>query len=119
MRLLLIGENCRVILRRNIDISKGLCNGRLGFVKKIIFSNDGSVQSLDVIFDGDKTVSNIVKTSSKFEITKNIYATRSQFPLSLAWAIKIHKSHSLSLDGLIVDLGKSIFEPCMAYVALS
>jgi len=116
---LLIGENCRVILRRNIDISKGLCNGRLGFVTKLYYSNDGSVVSLDVIFDGDKTASNIVKVSSKFEISRNVYATRSQFPLSLAWAITIHKSQSLSLDGLILDLGKSIFEPGMAYVALS
>ena len=37
----------------------------------------------------------------------------------LSWAITIHKCQSLSLEGIIVDLGESIFEDGMAYVALS
>ncbi|KXH29256.1 ATP-dependent DNA helicase PIF1 [Colletotrichum simmondsii] len=44
--------------------------------------------------------------------------SRTQVPLAPGWAMTIHKSQSLSLDRLIIDLG-SVFEKGQAYVALS
>ena len=41
-----------------------------------------------------------------------------QIPLRLAWAITVHKSQGMTLDGAHIDLGNA-FVPGMGYVALS
>ena len=42
-----------------------------------------------------------------------------QVPLILCWAATIHKVQGLLLDAAVIDLGTNVFEPGMAYVALS
>ncbi len=37
----------------------------------------------------------------------------------LCWAATVHKVQGLSLDSAVMDIGKDVFEPGMAYVALS
>jgi hypothetical protein len=114
-----LGVNSRVMLRRNIDLSAGLCYGKLGYVKKIVFGQNNYVDSLVILFDSNSKETVIKRIEANYQAHKNVFVKRKQFPICLAWGITIHKCQGLSLDGVLVDLGKSVFEAGMAYVALS
>ena len=42
-----------------------------------------------------------------------------QFPFILAWAVTVHKAQGLTLEPVRIDLGRGMFAPGQAYVALS
>jgi ATP-dependent DNA helicase PIF1 len=42
-----------------------------------------------------------------------------QFPLAPAWALTIHKAQGMTLDSVMIDLGRGAFAPGQTYVALS
>jgi hypothetical protein len=75
----------------------------------------------DGIVEGDVPHSPVYITpaTSKFlDRTKRHHLERYQFPLELAWAMKIHRVPGLSMDRAVIDLG-DIFAHGQAYVALS
>jgi hypothetical protein len=110
------------MLRRNLDIHIGLVNGATGTVIDFLKHElDGVlyVNKIIIKFDNINIEQGIVRFTADYEYQRNIYVARRQFPISLAWAITIHKSQGLSLNSVMLDLGTNIFEPGMAYVALS
>lgn len=90
----------------------GFANGTRGRV--IGFDDETPIVKLA---GGERKVK-VQPHSWKLEEDGKIRAEVSQLPLRLAWAITIHKSQGMSLDGADVDLSKS-FTPGMGYVALS
>ena len=65
----------------------------------------------------------IYQTQATFPIHKkaSYQATRSQFPLTLTWAVTIHKCQGLTLPQIVIDMtpAKGKFKPGEAYVAFS
>ena len=53
------------------------------------------------------------------KIVEKTLGTYTQFPITLAWAITIHKSQGKTLERVIIDLGTGAFAAGQLYVALS
>ena len=112
----------RVMLKRNKDVDAGLVNGSVGTVAGFdttTSSTGTKIHSVIVQFKNIDSLVTIHRESCSFEVLKNIFYTRKQFPLMLAFAITIHKSQGLSLQSVIVDAGAGTFGCGMVYVALS
>ena len=135
--VLKVAIGARVMLTTNVDVSDGLVNGARGEVVHVVTSNDHKVTHILVKFD-NPDVGAKAKHSSQFRdqysdtvplkkheavfLAKGrcgSEVTRLQFPLTLAWAITIHKVQGLTLDEIVVDMKGSRFNPGQAYVALS
>ncbi|XP_041467172.1 uncharacterized protein LOC121417516 [Lytechinus variegatus] len=111
-----IAVNARVMLLKNIDVSKGLTNGCFGNVTEIIMDETNSTTvSIKVKFDKENIGIHCIEQCEEFVGKKYL---RRQFPLKLAYACTIHKVQGLTLDKAVVSL-KRIFDSGQAYVGLS
>ncbi|KAL6485916.1 hypothetical protein MHYP_G00053080 [Metynnis hypsauchen] len=128
-----LSEGARVVLTRNLDIEDGLVNGTFGRVSKIVSKagKDGKMVvdliglKLDNPSAGTKRckrapqgVEGLVYIERLEERTKKKGYVRRQFPMTLAYACTSHKVQGMTSTSAVVSL-KRIFEPGMAYVALS
>lgn len=105
----------QVMLKANLDIENGLCNGSRGVILNIVQESDFECITV-------KFVNGITETITRYTWVlenKTSKFTRTQFPLILAYALTIHKCQGCTLDFVVCDLGYSVFENGQAYVALS
>jgi ATP-dependent DNA helicase PIF1 len=103
----------QVMLRWNLNIGAGLANGSRGVITQI-----PDTQDYVRVRWYNNLETNVTKVTWEIEDERFI-RTRSQIPLILAWSMTIHKCQGSTLDYVVCDLGKSIFAPGQAYVALS
>ena len=139
-KVLTVKINARVMITTNIDVTDGLTNGAMGTVTNVIIDQTtGKMSVILVAFDSEHvgqeirytSVYNsrnqnaipICQTQAAFPVhTKTSFqATRTQFPLTLAWVVTIHKCQGLTLSEIVIDMThtKGKFKHGEAYVALS
>jgi len=146
-QILMLKEGARVMLTNNLDVKDGLTNGAFGVVKKIITRRKSPLsmeytEEMAVVlvqFDAERVGRTaiassahrkefpkcvpIYRTEVQFNIkgSKTIQITRKQFPLTLAWAVTIHKTQGMTVNEIVVDmtLENGRYSDGQAYVALS
>lgn len=106
---------CKVMLIKNVDLNKGLANGTMGVVTDLCEDNitvDFANNGVHCIKKEDFEVD--------YDTNKNLVLLRKQFPLTLAYAITIHKSQGLTFDDAVIEISDYNRINCgQAYVALS
>lgn len=104
-------KDALVMIRQNDPVGRWV-NGSLGRVQKI------SDESLKIKLDGGRTIDLEKADFTLLDADGNPAVSATNFPITLAWAMTIHKAQGATLDQMHVDLRK-IWEPGQAYVALS
>ena len=129
------------MIATNIDVSDGLTNCAVGTVVNIITVEiTGEMKTILVEFDNDNVGCEakcrslyrycnhnavpIEKAQVTFPVNRtkqSLQETRKQFPLTLAWAVTIHKCQGLTLPQIVMDMTptKETFTAGQAYVAFS
>ena len=116
-KILDLKVGARVMLTINIDVSDDFTNGAMGTVANIITEDiTGEMKTILVEFDNDNigceakymslytNINHKAAPIEKVQVTfpvnrpkQSLQATRKQFPLTLAWALTIHKCQGLTL----------------------
>lgn len=127
---LLICKSAKVMLTMNLWPSVGLCNGSTGQVIDIIYAENHRPPDLPIAvivrfddyvgpsFSNMKDCVPITPVTASVHIDNSV-AERQQLPLTLAWAITIHKSQGLTLEKAWIDIGEKESTLGMSYVAVS
>jgi ATP-dependent DNA helicase PIF1 len=118
--ILQLRVGARVMYLQNTNFHLGICNGSIGIVTDIDLDTDTQPKTVIVQFlCGDSLLSLSVPKQTVYFNHHGCPASRCQFPLSVAYALTVHKAQGLTLQHVSLYLDDSIFEPGQAYVALS
>ncbi|XP_070814299.1 uncharacterized protein [Chaetodon trifascialis] len=125
-------QGVRVMVIRNLDVEDGIVNGTFGTITNIVMTECGATAvkliglQLDNPTAGQKFRKKILGPSdnsvyierSEENVISKKGVVRRQFPIKLAFACTAHKVQGMTMTSAVVCL-KRVFEPGMAYVALS
>jgi hypothetical protein len=124
----------RVMLTENVWVDVGLVNGAIGTVHDIAWKTgaDPKEESPFVVlvkfdrytgpacFDRPELAGIVPIFRSRRDFLKgNQQCTRTQFPLTIAYAITVHKSQGATLDKAVLDISEKDFQPGLTYMAVS
>jgi ATP-dependent DNA helicase PIF1 len=115
----------RVMFTTN-DPAKRWVNGSLGTISRIHKEGLSKLPTLEVELESGK---NVEVKPYKWEIfeyqfdgeqmEEGVVGSYTQYPITLAWAVTIHKGQGKTFDRVLIDMGWGAFAHGQFYVALS
>jgi ATP-dependent DNA helicase PIF1 len=102
-------KNLQVMITRNINIDNGLVNGTRGYIVKLNPTN--------VIFCDINNILHRIDYYRDENINDNTFINF--MPISLAYALSVHKSQGSTLDAIEIDASSNNFAPGQLYTAMS
>ena len=125
----------RIMLTENLWVERGLVNGAIGTVEDIIWPcsadpmNMGPPTALIINFDGydgpalstgdsGQPLVPIFMSRREF-MWGNTPCSRQQFPITVAYAITVHKSQGMTVPRAVLNITDSEFSVGLRYVAVS
>jgi len=136
-KILPLCVGARVMLTDNSWTERGLVNGALGTVRSFHWAEGENIETaiptILVAFDnydgpvlfentveGDQYYRVVPIASVKREFTlANVACTRTQLPLTVAWAITIHKAQGITKDKIVTNVAEKDHVVGLTYVAVS
>jgi hypothetical protein len=116
----LFAVGAEVMLVMNLWTEAGLVNGACGNVVEILKpDNPGRSHVLLINFPGYRGPALSAEEPTVVPITQVSSKKVNSIPLTLSWAITIHKSQGMSMDRLTIDLGEKEYSSGLTFVALS
>lgn len=126
--LLYLRVGARVMLRRNLNVPRGLANGTVGIVRQILYKRNCKppmIPSFILVDFGGCNTSSVgfdlvpIKPVLTSWMKNKTRCTRYHFPITLSWSFSVHKSQSLGLPAATMDIAAPDFAMGQTYVALS
>lgn len=122
---LLLKPGAQVMFTRNDVPGRRWVNGTLGVVRHL--EADAVIVEVERgdrprLYEVEREMWKAVKyrlDEASGEIAEEETGHYTQFPLTPAWAVTIHKSQGKTLDRVLIDLDRGAFAPGQLYVALS
>jgi ATP-dependent exoDNAse (exonuclease V) alpha subunit len=117
--ILRLKVGCPIICLRNLDPSRGLCNG----TRLIVTSVHTRVLEAEIIggdYDGQSVLIpriSLIPSEKHSDVTFNF--RRLQFPVRLAFSLSINKAQGQTVRYVGLDLREPVFSHGQLYVALS
>ena len=116
----LYAVGAEVMLTANLWTEAGLVNGSCGIVDDILKPTDSRAARIIMVnFPDYRGPPLSPSRPNVVPITQVRADNHKGMPLTLAWAVTIHKSQGMTLDRVTVDLGISEFASGLTFVALS
>ncbi|PIR47848.1 AAA family ATPase [Candidatus Uhrbacteria bacterium CG10_big_fil_rev_8_21_14_0_10_50_16] len=120
-----VKENARIMFTTN-DPAKKWVNGSLGIIRRVQKHGLSKFPTLEVELE-DGTLVDVAQY--KWEVfeyqlqgghfEETVVGSYLQYPITLAWAVTIHKAQGKTFDHVLVDIGWGAFAHGQMYVALS
>lgn len=121
----------RVMLTENLWTERGLVNGALGTVRGLHWSDSDDISKVvptilvqfdkydgpTELYEGQKVVP--VAPSRRDFAAGNVACTRIQVPLTIAWAITIHKAQGITAPKIVTNIAEKEHVVGLHYVAVS